>query len=218
MRYLWVLLLATVASNALADSCLNEYENLRKHHTKIIKTYPSIGQKGGSELLTLKQRIEKVLVSCPNSPQILSLAAEVCINLGRNTEASAYGKKAVTAGPNDWEANSIYAMALSLLNQHEQGLNYLEMAHKLAPDKYKPSVLASLCSQYEEAKKYPKAIETCTEVIKKGDRELQGPGHYIRGRAYMALKMKDKAEEDFAKAKSLGFEGDKYYSDEHYGK
>ena len=218
MRYLWVLVLVMVASNALADSCMNEYENLRKQHTTIIKTYPSIDQKGQAELLTLKQRIEKVLISCPKSPQILSLAADVCINLGRNREASVYGKKAVTADPNDWEANCSYAIALSLLGQHEEGLNYLEMAYKLAPDRYKLNLLANLCSQYEEAKKYPKAVETCTQVIKKGDRELQGPAHYIRGRAYKALKMKEKSDEDFAKAKSLGFEGDKYYSDEHYGK
>ena len=142
MRYLWVLLLAMVASNALADSCMNEYENLRKQHTTIIETYSPINQKGQVELLTLKQRIEKVLIACPKSPQILSLAADVCINLGRNREASVYGKKAVTADPNDWEANFSSGTALSLLGQHEQGLNYLEMASKLAPDRYKLNLLA----------------------------------------------------------------------------
>jgi tetratricopeptide (TPR) repeat protein len=196
---------------------MNEYEDLKKQDTTIFETY-GWSQKGQVELLALKQKIDKVLVSCPKSTQILSLAVDVCIRLRKNKEASVYGKKAVTADPNDWEANYSYWYALSFLGQQEQALGYLERASKLAPEKHKPLVLANLCSQYEDAKKYPKAIETCTEVIKQGDQENQGPAHYIRGRAYKALKMKDKAEEDFAKAKSLGFEGDKYYSDEHYGK
>ncbi len=94
MRYLWVLLLAMVASNALADSCMNEYENLRKQDTTIYQTY-GYSQKGQPELLALKQGIDKVLESCPKSPQILSLAVDVCIRLGKNMEASVYGKKAV---------------------------------------------------------------------------------------------------------------------------
>jgi tetratricopeptide (TPR) repeat protein len=196
---------------------MNEYENLRKQDTTIYQTY-GYSQKGQPELLALKQRIDKVLESCPKSPQILSLAVDVCIRLGKNMEASVYGKKAVTADPNDWEANSSYAYALRFLGQQEQAIDYLKRASKLALDKHKPPLLANLCSEYEDAKKYSKAIETCTEVIKKGDRSLQGPAHYIRGRAYKALNMKDKSDEDFAKAKLLGFEGDKYYSDEHYGR
>ncbi len=216
MQYLYALLLLLISINASADLCSGEYDRLSKRHLSLTENYDGANQKTRNELLILKQNIEKAIANCRDSTQLLTLAALVCISLEQNAEASRYARKAIEVDPDSWEANDVYGNSLILLGKHALGLQYLEKAAKLAPDKL--YLRMNLCSSYEDAKQYQKAITTCTEVIARKAKEFDGNAYYVRGRAYRALKMKDKADADFAKAKSLNFHGSQYYTDEHYGR
>ncbi len=215
MRYLYIFLILLISSNAAADLCSDEYDKFSKQHIALTENYDGTNQKTRSELLILKQKIEKTIDNCRKSARLHTLAAWVCVSLEQNAEASRFAQKAVEINPDSWESNDVYGNSLVLLGKYDLGLSYLEKATRLAPDKL--YLLMNLCSSYEDAKQYQKAITTCTEVISKKTNEFDGPAYYVRGRAYNALKMKDKADSDFVKAKALNFDGDQYYKDEHHG-
>lgn len=128
-----------------------------------------------------------------------------------NKGALEYAKAAVSADPSDPEANNILGTVYGLLGDFSMGLPYLEKAALI-----EPKLNRDLCSNYEMAGYYDKAIDACTKAIQaEDDRNLQAPSLYVRGRAYRSLNMLSKAEADIALAKELGFDGDQYYTQEH---
>jgi tetratricopeptide (TPR) repeat protein len=211
--FLFLLTTTFGAVQAENNLCTNEYKKLRKLHTSALSEYSSSPEKGRASLQILEEKINNSLTQCSNHALLLSLMAETQISLGNNMLAIAYGKKAVTYDQNTWETNFAYGTALTLTGDYENGLVYLERASKLYPENI--YLKFNLCSNYEMAKLYKKAIQTCTSVLDQGDKEVIGDIYYIRGRAYKALGKSEKAEEDFRKAKELGVDGTKYYSKGH---
>ena len=75
-------------------------------------------------------------------------------------------------------------------------------------------MLFNYCTNLEFTKNYNEAVNACSKAISLN--EKNGDIYFIRGRAYKALKQMKKAEKDFYRAKELGSDISKYYSDEHY--
>jgi len=211
-----LILLFLVPTIAFADKCNDEYQRLTSKEGEILKSYNKQPQKAHKQLIGLASEIESAVLSCAKSAKLNSLMALVQITLGENGLAIKYAEKALSQDSNSWEANNAYGTALSLNGQENKGLFYLEKSVDLAP--LNTNLLINLCSSYESAGKYNKAIIYCGRAIKLNDANVNGSAHYIRARAYNAINNTELAQQDFSKAKELGFEGSKFYSEEHYAK
>ncbi len=150
---------------------------------------------------------------CSGHGESMKLMARININAFNNKTALEYAKAAVAASPDDAEANNILGTIYSLLGGYEFGIPYLEKAASLDP-----SLTRDLCSNYEMAGQYQNAIKACTNSIENEDNEMiKASSIYVRGRAYKALNITDKAEDDFSRAKQLGYDGEQFYAPEHLG-
>ena len=134
----------------------------------------------------------------------MALMGEVQISVGQIPFAIQYGRKAVKMGPKVWQANYLLGSALNLNKEYDEGIKYLTLASQLEPKRN--TLKFNVCSAYTAAKKYGKAIESCTDLINRKDQRLGGAAHYMRAQAYRGMGNNKAAENDLATARSMGFE------------
>ena len=163
-----------------------------------------------NQLLNLSEEIKQKLPRCNGFANLHTLLAGTYICIGKNLLALSHSKIATELDPSSWESNHTHGTALLLTGEFKQGISYLEKSISLNPENN--SLLLNLCSSYELVKEFKKAIATCTDVININNPELSKSAYYIRGLSYKFINQKENAERDFKKAKELGFDGGKYYS------
>jgi tetratricopeptide (TPR) repeat protein len=193
--------------------CQEEYAQLHERHMAILSGYEASPSEAQASLASLELDVLCALKSCSGEPLLLALMSNVLVNLGENKRALPYAKRAVALNPERWETNEALGSVLTFLGDHEHGLAYLSEASRLAPENI--YLRFNICSEYEMAKQYHKAVGVCTEVIESGDPKVTGPALYVRARAYEGLGELDKAKLDFKKSKEEGFNGARFYSKEH---
>ena len=194
-------------------SCQDNYANLSSRYNNILKKYQTAPSDVQSALTDLEKDLFAAAKHCEYDPQILTLIADVEISRGDNGKALYFARHAESIAPDMMEANYILGNVLTLVGDYNSGLAYIEKASRLAPDSI--FIQENLCSNYEMAKLFQRAIDVCTKVIDSGEPKVLGAALYVRARAYKALGCSDKAEVDFNKSKAGGYDGEKYYSKEH---
>lgn len=183
-------------------ACKQQYVTLNKRHEKALKKTPG-SRPYAIALYDVEQAIFPALKQCPDNVELVSLMGEVQISSGQIPFAIQYGRKAVKIGPGVWQANYLLGSALNLKKEYDEGIKYLLIASQLAPGRN--TLKFNLCSAYTTAKKYNKAIESCTDLINRNDKRLAGPAHYMRALAYKGLGDTSTAGKDQAMARKLGF-------------
>lgn len=163
----------------------------------------------------IERSIQTSIDACGDSVGLMLLLVDTSLMQGKNALAIASAEKALDMEPNNPLANQYYSMALSTGTNEEEILRYQRRAYELAPNN--SQIQVNYCSVLEASGDYKEALRICTKYIESGAVDI-APAIYIRGRAYQALGMSEESKKDFAAAKSKGFDGDPYYSDEHYGK
>ena len=204
---------AELSGDTAHVDCQQEYAQLHERHMAILSGYEASPSEAQVSLANLELDISSVLNDCSNDPLLNSLMAHVETTLGENEKALVYAKRSVAINPDIWETNEVLGHVLTLQGDYKHGLAYLEKASRLAPENI--YLRSNLCSNYEMAKQYQKAVGVCTEVIESGDPKVTGPALYVRARAYEALGESEKAKLDFKKSKEEGFTGARFYSKEH---
>lgn len=165
-------------------------------------------------LAGLETEVLSAIKACPQEkPLLLAMLANIDITQGENDKALEHARLAEELDPSIWETNAALGDVLMLSGDYVNGLPYLEKASRLSPKNI--FLRSNLCSNYEMAKRYQKAINVCTEVIESGDRKVSGPALFVRARAYKAMGQTDKAEIDLKRSREVGFDGTKWYSREH---
>jgi tetratricopeptide (TPR) repeat protein len=216
MLLLCIPALGNCSSKAGNEECIKMADDLDKSYDAIATEQSPDPQRVFKQFNDLSKKAESAASSCPDSIRIYSVLSSVYMGLGRNKDAFACAQKAISINPESWEANSLMGSALSVLDRFSESLPYLEKAAKLAPDKV--FLLMNLCSTYDMAKQYEKAVETCSLVIKNDDKKFLGEALYVRGRVYRSMGKKKESEKDFQAAKTLGVDLSEYYTPEHLGK
>lgn len=163
----------------------------------------------------IEDSIHSLLKKCGEDVNILLLLVDTNLMQGKNSGAIANAKRALAIEPNNPMTNQYYSMALSTGTNIEEIHKYQRKASELAPNN--SPIQLNHCSVLEASGQYKEAIDICTKYIESDAKNI-APAIYIRGRANQALGMTKKANSDFAHAKSKGFSGAPYYSEEHYGK
>jgi predicted Zn-dependent protease len=216
MRILFILTAMFSVNSSLADNCASIYDSLLAEQAKVLADSEKSPTKTQDKLSSLSRKIEASLSGCSSSAQLNSLMAETQVSLGKNKDGLKYARAAYAADAESWEANHALGFVLSLGGQCNAGFPYLEKAADSSPQKYE--ILLNICSTYESCGKFQEAIFSCTEVLESKEASLLGPAFYIRARAYKAMGMLEAADKDFYQARDAGFEGDQYYTEEHYGR
>ncbi len=198
------------------EECMKMADDLDKSYDAIATEQNPDPQRVFKQFNDLRERAESAASSCPDSIRNYSVLSSVYMSLGRNKDAFACAQKAISIDSESWEANSLMGGALSALDRFSESIPYLEKAAKLAPDRV--FLLLNLCSTYDMAKQYDKAVETCSLVIKKNDKKVLGEALYVRCRAYRSMGKNKESEKDFQAAKALGVDLSEYYTPEHLGK
>jgi tetratricopeptide (TPR) repeat protein len=194
-------------------NCMSEYKKYKKSHESALSKFTESEKKGLEALSEHERKLQATLNNCNTNGLLLALMAETQITLGENLKAVTYGRLAVTFSPDAWVANWALGNALTLVAEYKEGLQYLEKASKLQPSNI--NLKFGLCSNYEMARQYRKAIKTCTSVASESTGNTKNASIYVRARAYSAIGEHKKAKLDYDFAKNAGYEGAKYYSLEH---
>ena len=210
-----VLVLCNCSSRAGTEECNRMADDLDKSYEAIVTERSPDAQRVFKQFNDLSKKAEKATSMCPGSMRMYSVLSSVYMGLGKNKEALVCAQKAMSINPESREANSMMGGALSVLDRFSEALPYLEKAVKLAPDDI--PLLMNLCSTYDMAKRYDKAIETCSLVVKKDDKKFLGEALYVRARVYRSMGKRKESEKDFQAAKALGVDLSEFYTPEHLG-
>ena len=183
--------------NTLASGFDTRHKQVIQQHTRGTDAY-------FSALYKIEDEIFPAMKQCSSSVAMINAMGELQLSLGQVPLAQLYGEKAIKLDNNDWNAHYLLGSALNLQKKYPRGLEHLKQASKLQPDNY--SLRLNLCSSYEKNKKFKPAIDTCSEVIKKGPYDLRGTAHYLRGLAHTGNNEPVLAEKDQLLAKEFGFQ------------
>ncbi|HKI85360.1 MAG TPA: tetratricopeptide repeat protein [Thermoanaerobaculia bacterium] len=226
MRYLITLILvSTVVLAASAEepddapevSCTSAYPRLSAARNSAVSNYEADPTEALAALEKIARDLQELLANCPTDPHLLALASDIKISLGENSQAVDLARRALVQAPESWQAHFALGTALSLLGEMDPAIGHLSKAATLAPDNLFLQV--NLCSTLELAARYERAIQVCTAALPRlQESEHRGAVFFIRGRANRELGNSEAATADFEAAGSLGFDGERYYSDEHLGK
>jgi tetratricopeptide (TPR) repeat protein len=205
----------TGCSNAANVPCEKQADDLDKEYEAIVKERSSDPKRVFTQFNALKQKAERAVKNCPDSIKMHSILSTSFMGLGKNSEALTTAQKALSINPESADANDLFGGALAVLNRFSEALPYIEKAVKLDPGNVHYQL--NLCSTYDMAKQYDKAIDSCSKLISKKDDKVLGEALYIRARAYQATGKKQEAAKDFEQAKALGVDLGEYYTPEHLG-
>ena len=196
-------LLLPIAPTYCEDHCQATYTSLSENLDHVIASH----QQGTPAFFDALHNVEEALFSafqqCPDNPLLLSLMGETQISLGNAQLAYLYAKKAITLKGSYWQTNHLLGTTLCLQGNYSEGVQYLEVAARLAP--HKPLLLFNLCSAYYAAKQYEKAVQTCTVFLARQDHKLHGPAYHLRAQSYQALGKTKQARQDFNNARVLEY-------------
>lgn len=192
-----------VLANTQAMDCKAEYSALSKEHADTIAQTKTGTPPYFNALHAIENKIFTAFQHCPKDPLLFTLMGEVQISLGNLQLAGIYAKKAFNWDQDVWQTHHLLGTTLAMQEDYATGLKHLEKAAEIGNDR--PELVFNLCSTYLAAKEYKNAIETCTEVIQRNDHQLHGPTFHIRGQAYEALKMVEKANRDYKNARLLDY-------------
>ena len=198
--------------------CDKQADDLDKAYDAIVTERSPDPKRVFKQFNELKQKTESAIKNCPDNIRLYSILSSVYMGLGRNNDALTSAQKAFAINSESAAANSLMGDSLSVLNRFAEAFPYLEKAVRLQPDNIFYQL--NLCSTYEMAKQYEKAIDTCSKIIKnikKKDEKFLGDALYVRARAYQAIGRKNEAKKDFDHAKALGVDLSEYYTPEHLG-
>lgn len=204
MLFLTLMLLSGKNAVPAANSCLSEYNRLSTQHAEVVSQHPEDSDAYFRAMHAIEDALFVVFKDCPQNALLFTLMGEVQISLGNVQLANLYAKKAYDWNDNIWQTNHLLGSTLAMQDNYKEGMAYLEKAAALANDK--PELLFNLCSSYLAAKNYKNVIKTCGKLITRKDHKLHGPAFHIRAQAHEALKMPQKARQDFKNAKILGYE------------
>ena len=150
----------------------------------------------------LLERAERLLEQCPDHVGLKVLMANFQVSQGKNVAAMGYVTEALQIDPDNAQAIHTKGMIMSLVGKAEESLQLIRRSVELEPENV--TFLINFCSTLELFGRYEEAIEVCSSVVK-----VDNPppaAFYIRGRAYDATGQKENAQQDYDKAKQLGFD------------
>ena len=197
--------------------CRKAYARQLKMYFAIVSENQGAVNSAQGSLSDLEREVHLALQHCPGEQsRVLALMANIEIIRGENEKALAHARLAEELDPDIWETNASLGDVLTLRGDFERGLSHTEKASRLAPKNI--YLQYNLCTTYEVAKHYQQALAACTAVIETGEPSVLGPALYVRARAYKAIGQVDKAEVDFKRSKTVGYDGAKHYSKEHLEK
>lgn len=127
--------------------------------------------------------------------------ANTQVSLGKNLTALAYANEAIEIDKNNADAIYTKGMILALEGEIAEAIRLLERSIELAPDNV--YFMVGYCSTLESAALYKEAIAICSSVLERQD--APPVVFYIRGRAYEAMGQEANAQQDYEKARQLGF-------------
>lgn len=186
-----------------ANKCLSEYKRLSAQHADVVSQHPADTPAYFEGMHAIEDALFTVFQDCPKNALLFTLMGEVQISLGNVQLAALYAKKAYSWDNSIWQTNHLLGSTLTMQDNYQEGIRYLEKAAELGGDK--PELLFNLCSSYLAAKDYRNAIMACSKLIARKDHQLHGPAYHIRGQAHLNLAMDKQAQQDFTNARVLGY-------------
>lgn len=164
--------------------------------------------KAARELLTQGRKKEAVRIlrrtlrTNPKSPGAHLLLGRVLMHMGQGWESIQQLTEAVRLRPDSAETQSALGEALNYFGDHEAARKPLEKAVSVDPD-FAPAQL-NLGLVLLELDESPEAMEHLSKAIRLlGKSSKAAYAHYLRARAYTALKQFQNAEKDLNQAVSL---------------
>lgn len=128
-----------------ANECAAHYGKLHDRHAQFVQAVTDrTSEQYFKDAVDLEGALFEAIHRCPGDALLLSLMAELQIDLGRFSLAAQYGQKAVSADPHLWQPHHVLGAALSMAGRHDQGIGELKEAVRLAPGN--PRVLLNLAS------------------------------------------------------------------------
>ena len=146
--------------------------------------------------------ISKLLPACPKHVGLRVLMADVQVSLGKNITALGYITEALHIDPDNADAIHVKGILLSLEGKVEESLTLLKRSLDLEPDNI--DFLVNYCSTLESFAQYEETIEACSKAAQFDN--APPVVFYIRGRDYEATGYKKNAQQDYDKARELGFD------------
>jgi Flp pilus assembly protein TadD len=149
-------------------------------------------------------RLSELTSNCPKHVGLKILMADAQVSIGNNISALAYITSALEIEPTNAEALHVKGSILFMEGQNEEAITLLKRSVVLDPANVE--FLTNLCSTWESTENYAAAVESCSKAIQLTNEAPPPVLYYMRGRAYEALGNIRESENDYRKAKELGFD------------
>lgn len=189
---------------AAADECALLHASLSERHAQSRQDMRTrSGEAFVQEMVDLEDAVFAAMARCPDDARLLTLMAELQLDLGQIPLAGLYGRKAVAADPRGWAAHHVLGVALSMRGLHDQGIEHLRRAAQLAPDN--PRVRLNLASALVRAERMGEALPLLESLTRSDCQQTAAAAYFLRGRWLLEQGRLSEARADFTQAHHLGF-------------
>lgn len=136
---------------------VDEFEDLVQHYSAVNDTAKAL------------KAIEYGLSQHPQSAALMLVCAQLYLSVHKPQEALKYIRKAETFEPFNLDLAHSKAVIFSQLRQHDKAIEQFKKAVDFADAEEKEDMLLQLAFEYENADKYPLAIETLKNILEIND-------------------------------------------------
>ncbi|MFN3594239.1 MAG: tetratricopeptide repeat protein [Thiobacillaceae bacterium] len=187
-----------------ADDCALLHASLSERHAQSRQDMRTrSGEAFVQKMVDLEDAVFAAMARCPDDARLLTLMAELQLDLGQIPLAGLYGRKAVAADPRGWAAHHVLGVALSMRGEHDLGIEHLRRAAKLAPDN--PRVRLNLASALVRAARPGEALPLLESLTHSDCRQTAAAAYFLRGRWLLEQGRLPEARADFNQSHNLGF-------------
>lgn len=189
---------------AAADDCALLHASLSERHAQSRQDMRTrSGEAFVQKMVDLEDAVFAAMARCPDDARLLTLMAELQLDLGQIPLAGLYARKAVAADPRGWAAHHVLGVALTMGGQPDLGIEHLRRAARLAPDN--PRVRLNLASALIRAARPGEALPLLEQLTASDCRQTAAAAYFLRGRWLLEQGRLSEARADFTQAHHLGF-------------
>jgi len=175
--------------------CDNQYSSIVAEYRDA-----ALSQERREHLIT---KLSGLISDCSEHVGLNILMADVQVSIGNNVSALAYVTNALEIDPSSAEALHVKGSILLMEGQNEEGMALMKKSIELVPTNVE--YLTNICSSWEAQGNYDEAVESCSKAIRLAE-EPPSVLYYLRGRAHEGLGNIENSDNDYRKAKELGFD------------